>query len=180
MNKDFEILKWIQEDLLKDVFSDFKRSYFSSINWDEKMIWLIWERWVWKTTLMLQKIKETWIWFYFSADNSIIKINWLFHFVYYIYTEYEISTFYIDEIHKYENWTTELKNIYDSIPSCKIIFSWSSSLDLYKWVLDLARRVDFYNIYPLNFKEFLKLFYNLEIEEYSFDEIIENHKKNKS
>jgi hypothetical protein len=177
VNKDFQILKWIQWELLKEISLDFKRDYFDIINWEEKVVGLIWERWVGKTTIMLQKIKETWEWFYFSADNSITKINWLFKFCYYLYSEYDIKTFYIDEIHKYENWTVEIKNIYDSMPNIKLVFSGSSSLDLYKWVLDLSRRVDFYNIYPLNYREFLKLFYALDIPSFEFDEIIKNHKK---
>ncbi len=177
MNKDFQILNWIQNELLKEINLDFKRDYFNNINWDEKVVWLIWERWVWKTTMMLQKIKETWVWFYFSADNSIIKINWLFKFCYYLYSEYDINIFYIDEIHKYPNWTLEIKNIYDSMPNSKIIFSGSSSLDLYAGILDLSRRVDFYNIFPLNYKEFLKLFYEIDLPSFTFDELISNHKK---
>ncbi len=177
MIKDFEMLKMIQDWLLKDVSSDFKRNYFFDIDWSNKMIWLIWERWVWKTTLMLQKLKEIWKWFYFSADNSIIKIHWLFKFIYFLYSEYWIKDFYIDEIHKYTDRTIEIKNVYDSIPDWKIVFSGSSSLDLYKWILDLARRVDFYKIYPLNFSEFLKLFYNIDFPVFNFDEIISNHKQ---
>lgn len=177
MNEDFQILQWIQNELMKNVSDDFKRDCFSSIDWSARMIWLIWERWVWKTTLMLQKIKADSKWFYFSADNSIIKVKWLFKFVYYLYSEFGIDMFYIDEIHKYSDWTSEIKNVYDSIPNWKIVFSWSSSLDLYKWILDLARRVDFYKIYPLNFREFLKLFYNIDIPSFSFDKIIEDHKK---
>jgi predicted AAA+ superfamily ATPase len=38
----------------------------------------------------------------------------------------------IDEIYKYPNWTLELKNIIDSFPVKKIIFSGSSSLDIVK------------------------------------------------
>jgi len=176
MKQDFQILKSIQEELLNDISLDFKRNIFDNIERENKMIWLIWERWIWKTTIMLQKMKTSWKWFYFSADNASIKINWLFKFVYFLYSEYDIKTFYIDEVHKYQDWTTEIKNIYDSIPKWKVVFSWSSSLDLYKWILDLARRVDFYKIYPLNFSEFLKLFYNINVPSFTLDEILQNHK----
>ena len=177
MNKNFEILKSIQDSLLEDISIDFKRNYYEEINWNEKVIWLIWERWVWKTTIMLQKLKETKNGFYFSADNSIIKSNSLFEFVFYLHDNYNINTFYIDEIHKYPDWANIIKNFYDSIPNCNIIFSGSSSLSLYKWILDLWRRVWFYNIYPLNYSEFLRFFYNINIPTFCFDEILENHKK---
>ncbi|MDR3150883.1 MAG: AAA family ATPase [Candidatus Peribacteria bacterium] len=52
--------------------------------------------------------------------------------MYYLYFELNIEQIYIDEIHRYKNWTNELKNIYDSMPTMKIVFSGSSSLDLYK------------------------------------------------
>ena len=177
MNKNYEILKSIQNELLNEISLDFKRNNFHEINWNSKIIWLIWERWIWKTTIMLQKIKEKWEWFYFSADNQMIKIKWLFDFVYFLYKEHDIKEIYIDEIHKYKNWTSEIKNIYDSFPKIKVVFSWSSSLDLYKWILDLARRIDFYNIYPLNFSEFLLFFHNIKIPSFNFEEILKDHKK---
>ncbi len=177
MNKDYQILLWIHKELLNEVSLEFKRDCCKQIEWKNKMIWLIWERWIWKTTIMLQKIKETWKWFYFSADNSSIKVNGLFLFVHYLYNEHSITEIYIDEIHKYKNWTIEIKNIYDSFPKLKIIFSWSSELDLFKWVLDLARRVDFYNIYPLNFSEYLRYFHNINVQSFSLEDILKNHKE---
>src|SRR3990167_7502303 len=46
----------------------------------------------------------------------------------------------IDEIHKYRNWNQELKNIYDSYPKLKVIFSGSSSINLVRGKYDLSRR----------------------------------------
>lgn len=37
--------------------------------------------------------------------------------------------------------------------------------------------MDFYSIYPLNYPEFLKLFYDIEIPSFSFDDILSDHKK---
>jgi predicted AAA+ superfamily ATPase len=96
------------------------------------MIGLIGERGVGKTTIMLQKIQETQSGFYFSADNTIIKEMGLYRFAHYLYFELDIKTLYVDEIHKYADRTTEIKNIYDALPEMKVIFSGSSSLDLYK------------------------------------------------
>src|SRR5690606_39566403 len=47
----------------------------------------------------------------------------------------------IDEVHKYPNWSRELKNIYDGIPQLKVVFSASSALDIYRGQADLSRRV---------------------------------------
>ena len=68
----------------------------------------------------------------------------------------------IDEIHKYPNWTLELKNIIDSFPDKKIIFSWSSSLDIVKWTASLERRVKVLKVFPFDFKEFLEFNYKIK------------------
>lgn len=202
MNEKYIILKDIQDNLLKQTPTNFKREIFNKIKWNDRIIWLIWERWVGKTTIMLQKLKENnkknkgliknntldkknnnglneenHKWFYFSADNIIVKNIWLFNLVYFLKKEQNIKNFYIDEIHRYNNWTDEIKNIYDSFPYIKIVFSWSSSLDLYKWILDLARRVSFYKIHTLNYKEYLKFYQNTNIPDFSLDDILKNHKK---
>lgn len=175
MKEQYLILKNIQDSLLKEISQNFKRDIYESINWNDKIIWLIWERWVWKTTIMLQKLNENKKGFYFSADNPIAKNIWLFNFVYFLNHELNLEEFYIDEIHKYGDWTSEIKSIYDSFPNVKIVFSGSSSLDLYKWILDLSRRVSFFKIHTMNYKEYLKLYHNIDIPSYSLDEILENH-----
>ncbi len=175
MKQEFIILKNIQDKLIENLSYDFKRDIYQTINWNDKIIWLIWERWVWKTTILLQKLGETKSWFYFSADNPILKDIWLFKFIFFLNNELSLKTFYIDEIHKYKNWTSEMKSIYDSFPNVKVIFSGSSSLDLYKWILDLSRRVSFYKVHTMNYKEYLKLYHNINIPNFSLDEILKNH-----
>lgn len=175
MKEQYLMLKNIADNLLKEISLDFKRDIFENINWNDKIIWLIWERWVWKTTIMLQKLNENKKGFYFSADNPIAKNIWLFNFVYFLNHELNLEEFYIDEIHKYSDWTSEIKSIYDSFPNVKIVFSGSSSLDLYKWILDLSRRVSFYKIHTMNYKEYLKLYHNIDIPNFSLDEILKNH-----
>lgn len=47
---------------------------------------------------------------------------------------------FVDEIHKYQNWSQELKNIRDKIKELKVVASGSSILDIYKGNADLSRR----------------------------------------
>lgn len=175
MRNEYKILKQIEENLLSEKYKSYKRDDFFKIDWSNKVIWIFWERWVWKTTVLIQKRKETQNSFYFSADNTIIKANWLFEFVMFCFNNFEIQTFFIDEIFKYENWKQELKNIIDSFPQLNIIFSWSSSMALYDWVIDLWRRVYDYKINTLSFREYLKLKYNIDLKQISLEEIINNH-----
>lgn len=84
---------------------------------------------------------------------------------------------FIDEIHKYENWSRELKQIYDSHPDLKVGFTGSSVLDIYKGFSDLSRRAPIFTMQGLSFREYLALFHGIEIPTYSLDEILGHQAK---
>ncbi len=92
------------------------------------MICIIGARGVGKTTLILQYIKEkldTKKALYVSADDRYFRENRLLDLADNFYKNAGEYLF-IDEIHKYPDWSRELKNIYDSFPTLKVIFSGSS------------------------------------------------------
>lgn len=177
MEQTYQTLKELEEGFLIKYNKNYKRDCFENIDWSFRIIWLFWERWVWKTTILIQKRLETENSFYFSADNVLIKANWLFLFVFYCVKEMWIKNFFIDEIFKYENWKQELKNTIDSFLDINIVFSGSSSMALYDWVIDLWRRVVDYRIHTLSFREFLKLKYKIDLQKIEFTDLILNHKK---
>lgn len=175
MQKFFEI----QNELLKNL-SLKKRYLYEKIDFNENLIWLIWPRWVWKTTMLLQHISEkekNEKNLYVSADNIYFLENNLFEFAEKFYREYEWELLIIDEIHKYKNWSQELKNICDSFPKLKIIFSWSSSLDLKIWNYDLSRRASLYYLEGFSFREYLNFNYEKKFSVLNFKEILENNFK---
>jgi predicted AAA+ superfamily ATPase len=81
---------------------------------------------------------------------------------------------FIDEIHKYPNWSKEIKMMYDNLPKLKIVFTGSSILDLYKGTDDLSRRVITYHLQGLSFREYLNLSQGLSLKSYSLEEILKN------
>ena len=81
----------------------------------------------------------------------------------------------LDEIHKYSNWSQELKNIYDNFQDLKVIASGSSALEIEKGSFDLSRRAIVYNMVGMSFREFLELNYSLKLESYTLDDILKNH-----
>ena len=115
--------------------------------------------------------------FYFSADNAAIKANGLFDFVMFCFQDFGVEMFFIDEIFKYTNWKQELKNIIDSFPQIRIVFSGSSSMALYDGVIDLGRRVYDYRVHTLSFREYLKLKHHIDLPQISFDDLLYNHEK---
>src|SRR5690606_35941484 len=83
----------------------------------------------------------------------------------------------IDEVHKYPQWSRELKNIYDGLPEMKVVFSASSALDIYRGESDLSRRVISYSLAGLSFREYLAFTENINIESFSIDDIRLKHRE---
>ncbi|HOK62151.1 ATP-binding protein, partial [Tenuifilum sp.] len=143
-------------------------------NWNARLIAITGPRGVGKTTLMLQKIKienkidES---LYVSLDNIYFSNHTLFELAGYFY-RYGGRHLFIDEVHKYETWSQEIKNIYDSFPDLQIVFSGSSILDIYKGFGDLSRRVVPYHLNGLSFREYLIFETGQDSEAYSLDQIL--------
>ena len=81
----------------------------------------------------------------------------------------------LDEIHKYENWSQELKSIYDTFPRLKVIASGSSALQIHKGSHDLSRRAIVYTMVGMSFREFLELHYHYDFEAYTLEDLFTNH-----
>ncbi|MCD6544404.1 MAG: ATP-binding protein [Flavobacteriaceae bacterium] len=167
------------ETLLQNTPTDFKRYLYKKVSWDSRMVGIIGPRGVGKTTMILQYIKENLVSkkaLYVSADDMYFSKNRLIDLADDFYKNAGEYLF-IDEIHKYNNWSRELKNIYDSYPTMKVVFTGSSVLDILKGSADLSRRALIYKLQGLSFREYLKYFHNYEIEVYSLEQIINNEAK---
>jgi uncharacterized protein len=170
------------ETLLQNTTTDFKRYLYEEVSWESRMIGIIGARGVGKTTMILQHIKEyldTKNALYVSADDVYFGENRLFDLADAFYKNAGKYLF-IDEIHKYTDWSRELKNMYDSFPALKIVFTGSSVLDILKGSSDLSRRAIIYKLHGLSFREYLKLFHNYEAEVYSLKQIVNNEVKLKN
>src|SRR5262249_44947566 len=106
---------------------------YDKINWSAPVICILGDRGVGKTTLICQYLYHIYQTvergLYISADNINVTARGLFN----IAKEYFSNggeALFIDEIHKYPNWSIELKNIIDTYKNRKVVFSASSSLDL--------------------------------------------------
>jgi len=113
---------------------------------------------------------------YISADNIYVISQGLFNIAEYFF-KYGGKVLLIDEIHKYPQWSQELKNIYDSFPGKKVVFSGNSMLDIIKGKSDLSRRAMIYNLKGLSFREFLQISGKISLEPIEFQYIMLNHIK---
>lgn len=172
-----ERLKQISDSRLQQVKTGFKRFLMDEINWEERMIGISGARGSGKTTLILQHLKDSLPSeaLYVSLDDIYFAGNPIVYFAEEFYRkggEYLL----LDEVHKYPDWSRELKNIYDNLPELKIIFTSSSALDIYKGGYDLSRRALVYNLPGLSFREFFELKYGLKFPIFPLQEILHRPK----
>lgn len=136
-------------------------------------------RGVGKTTMLLQRIKEQFghsdaalyascdnIWF---TDNTILElVEW--------HESHGGTHLFLDEIHLYEgNWEREIKNIYDSFPGYRVVFTGSSIIHLDAALADLSRRCLPYRLYGLSFREWLKFKGIADLAPLALDNILMSH-----
>ena len=171
-----DVLYEYMHNQLDRVSNEFTRYQYERINWDARMLALVGPRGVGKTTLFLQRISRT------HSDGSALYVS-ADHLYFATHSLYETAdAFYknngkflfIDEVHKYENWSRELKNIYDAFPDMHVYFTGSSVLDIEKGESDLSRRAPRYVMQGLSFREFLQIRHGIEAPLLSLGEILAN------
>ena len=171
-----DVLYEYMHNQLARVPRGFTRYQYERINWDARMLALVGPRGVGKTTLFLQRINRV------HNDGSALYVS-ADHLYFATHTLYEAAdAFYknngkflfIDEVHKYENWSRELKNIYDAFPDMHVYFTGSSVLDIEKGESDLSRRAPRYMMQGLSFREFLQIRHGVEAPVFSLDDILAN------
>lgn len=181
MSDNIRNIREIYALLLGKTDLSFKRFLYGKIDFSQRLIGIIGPRGVGKTTLILQYLKENYAndpkAIYLSADNVFFEKNDLFNFVREFYLKQGGRLACIDEIHRYENWNQELKNIYDSFPDMKIIFSGSSSINLAQGKYDLSRRGVVYNLPGFSFREYLLFEKKEKKETFRLDDIFSDHEK---
>lgn len=165
------------ERLIANTKLDFKRYLFDIIKWDNRLIGVKGARGTGKTTLLLQWIKEqnltTEKAAYFSLDDLYFTEHSL---------KDTVAQFYknggfilaLDEVHKYKNWSLEIKNVYDFFPNLKIIFTGSSIIDISKQEGDLSRRALMYELPGLSYREYLSMQGIIDLPVIKLDDLLFN------
>ncbi len=161
---------------LHDTPIDLVRYKYGEIEWNGHALGLVGPRGVGKSTMLLQYIKknldlnDT---LYVSADYLYFASHTLVDLADRFY-KMGGKHLFIDEIHKYEGWSTEIKQIYDSYSDLQLIISGSSILEITKGMADLSRRVPIYEMQGLSFREYLHLFHGISMDVVSMENLL-NH-----
>ena len=146
--------------LIANTSVKFKRYLFDIIKWENRLIGIKGARGTGKTTLLLQWLKEQNLpgekSVYLSLDDLYFTSNSL---------KTTAEQFYknggkilvLDEVHKYKNWSLEIKNVFDFFPDIKIVFTGSSIIDISRQEGDLSRRAVMYELTGLSYREYLSM-----------------------
>ena len=153
---------------------NFFREQIDQINWDVRILGILGQKGVGKSTLILQHIKQQG-----NVDKSLYIVADDIYFSAHTLLETARDFFarggkylYIDEIHKYQNWSREIKNIYDSLPLLHVVYSGSSMLDLKQGGADLSRRVIEYHLPVWSFREYLNLRCGWQLKTATLEEVL--------
>lgn len=163
---------------LNRVPHEFKRHLISDIDWSNRLIGIKGARGAGKTTLMLQYAKQQLAigpqTLYASLDDLYFTDNTLVELAAKFVSQGG-KHLLLDEVHRYKNWSQEIKNIYDDQPDLKLVFTGSSIMHLNKSKGDLSRRAVMYELSGLSFREYLNFTLKSDFESISFDALIQSH-----
>ncbi len=163
---------------VRRVSLSFKRYLLTQIKWDNRLIAIKGARGSGKTTLLLQYMATE-----LPADGSALYVA-MDELFFTKNTMYELADdfsksggkhLFLDEVHKYPNWSREIKLIYDNVPDLKVVFTSSSILEIYAGESDLSRRSVSYLLNELSLREFIALEKGITFAAYSLDDILKNH-----
>ncbi len=155
---------------------DYVRDFMDIVDWNSRLLCIRGPKGVGKSTLILQRIKlnhtagDRHI-LYCSADSGYFSNHSLFDTAE-DFVRHGGTHLFIDEIHRYDKWSIEIKEIYDLFPKLHLVLSGSSLLALRSGMADLSRRMLIYDMPGLSFREYLRLTKVVDYPAVSLEELL--------
>lgn len=178
---DMDILFERQETMLRATSMEIVRSFMEVVNWKAPMLCIRGSRGVGKSTLLRQYIKQHFTpgseeilycsldWVYFS-QHSILEVAGSFY-------KRGGKLLVIDEVHKYDNWSREVKEVAEIYPDLQLMLSGSSLLKLLDGDADLSRRCRSYDMPGLSFREYLQFYKGIVLPAYTLEDLLTSPKE---
>lgn len=157
---------------------EFHRYLLSVVDWRNRMIGIKGARGAGKTTLLLQyarlNLPQDHRTIYISLDDLYFTENRLVDFAE-EFVKQGGRYLLLDEVHRYSDWSVELKNLYDDFPDLKIIFTGSSVLHINRAKGDLSRRAVIFELTGLSYREYLNIKHGFSLPEIVWDDLLYKH-----
>lgn len=162
--------------LISQVSLEIVREIAHTISWEKPLVAIRGSRGVGKTTLMRQYIRAHYgttagealycvMDSMYFTNHSLLDLSEHFH-------QMGGKHLFLDEVHKYPNWSKEIKEINDLYPDLKLTFTGSSLLQILNADADLSRRVLSYTMEGLSFREYMHFYHHIEIPVYPLEEVL--------
>lgn len=165
-----------QDAMLNATNMDIVRNFITHVNWDAPMLCIRGSRGVGKSTLLRQYVKKNYgvgseevlycsmDWGYFT-QHTMLEVAQKFH-------QHGGKLLILDEVHKYEGWSREVKEVAEVYPNLQIMLSGSSLLKILDGDADLSRRCKGYDMPGLSFREYLQFYKNIELPSFKLEDIL--------
>lgn len=162
--------------LIRKIQTGKKRYLFDKVLWNNRLIGIKGARGVGKSTLLLQKLSTLQLppgqASYWSLDDLFFTSASLADTAQQFYNEGG-RVLFLDEVHKYPNWSQHIKNLYDRYDDLQIIFTGSSVINIAKEEVDLSRRALMYTLAGMSYREYLYFKYDIALPVISLSEVID-------
>lgn len=168
----------LHDAYISQVPMEFTRGLMDQINWNTRLIGIKGPKGVGKSTLMQQYIKKNFKdgdrhVLYCSADAGYFAEHTLVDTAT-RFVQTGGTNLFIDEIHKYDNWSRELKEIYDLFRNLRVVVSGSSLIRFNDGQADLSRRLVEYEMPGLSFREYLWFETGIKIEPVTLGQLLDD------
>ncbi len=164
-------------------YRKYRRAFLSKIRLESPLSIITGQRGIGKTTAMIQLLRE-------AAGGSEVSREHLYiqtdHFSVGNMKIYEIAESFnalggkficFDEIHKYPDWSRELKSIHDTFKNLKVLVTGSSALHIYKGSHDLSRRAIVYQMQGFSLREYIELKLGIPFPARPLAELLSRHEE---
>lgn len=179
--EDYEVESLISrmDALVARTPTSFHRALIEKIDWNNRLLGIKGARGTGKSTLLRQRVKETFggvsekalyvamddLWF---STHSLMELaDW--------HRRQGGTHLFIDEIHYLKPWQQTLKNIYDFYPDLHVAYTGSSMLQIDYQGADLSRRQLVYDLPGLSFREYLGYELDEKFSAMTLEELLKRH-----
>ena len=162
-------------DLIRLNNHKFKRYFIDSKDLSHRLIVILGQRGIGKTTTLAQLASKNKDSLYLSLDDIEISND-----ITSIIREFVLNGgkhLYLDEIHKSKDISAVLKFAYDNFKELNIVATGSSALEVLKSSHDLSRRAIVYKMSGMSFREYLGLRYGINLEAIELENLLANHQE---
>ena len=162
-------------DLIRLNNHKFKRYFIDSKDLSHRLIVILGQRGIGKTTTLAQLASKNKDSLYLSLDDIEISND-----ITSIIREFVLNGgkhLYLDEIHKSKDISAVLKFAYDNFKELNIVATGSSALEVLKSSHDLSRRAIVYKMSGMSFREYIGLSYGINLEAIELENLLESHQE---